>query len=804
MALSNSTDRFNGVLSTLAIKAPCAAVAIANITLSGEQTVNGVAVVAGDRVLVTAQTSAVDNGIYDASSSAWTRSADFDGNRDVVSGTFVTVATATVGRNPYYQITTADPITIGNTAINFTLADGPNVSYALTASEILEGLTDSDIDKSFEPYHVRRYGGTDGGVLTTAIQKAIDSLPADGEVVEVDVVGGTFGAITMDSPGEVRFGYGTFTLTSAASAGINIGSDKRVIISGQRLGLTTLKGSLSGQKIIQYSGLHTASDSDDKYTAVQDLTLDGDGLAEYGIFSPDTSGSFTWQNGQKVFQRLRVAGFETVGIEIGSSGHFTYIHLCDISDNATGLKTGQFADTTIFQSQFGEVRSGPLYHCFGTQIRIIDSTFIGEGDASNLGPDIRFSGAYAGAGTVFVSGTYFGPENDHASRYKIEFSESSSTTAEFGDFDIVNNWFFGVTGQTAILVEQPLRDGAISENLFKTFTRIINDNQLVVSGSRPGRCKFLNNRITSPATSIVQKIFENGGRHFDQVDYPMNVSGRQAPDDSILVLQNKLHEAAATYTTGGSYGWSLINSATLTTGQTDSKGGTDAVLITAPGSVAGEYARIRIEETGLLDDEGITASGHNGRVVVRFGAKSGNLTALDVAIADATAGTLYIYSVALTAAWKNHEVIITGINPSNITRIGFYPGISNAVTGGTVNIEFVSVSDLGSEFVGTTGGDISLIGDALSVRTLVNGATPNVVGRQRETFLTGGTTTITDLLGGNLGDERTILSEHAITITDGTNLFLAGSANFVMASTDSLTVIRKADGNWYEVSRSVN
>ena len=47
MAISESTDRFNGVLSTLAIKAPCKAVAIANITLSGEQTVNGVAVSLG-------------------------------------------------------------------------------------------------------------------------------------------------------------------------------------------------------------------------------------------------------------------------------------------------------------------------------------------------------------------------------------------------------------------------------------------------------------------------------------------------------------------------------------------------------------------------------------------------------------------------------------------------------------------------------------------------------------------------------------------------------------------------------------
>ena len=185
MAISSSTDRFNGVLSTLAIKAPCVAVAIANITLSGTQTVNGVAVVSGDRVLVTAQTSAVDNGIYDVDTSAWSRSADWDGNRDVVSGTFVTVATATVGRNPYYQVTTADPITIGTTAVNFTLADGPNVSVAITSNETAAGLTTSDINTSKFPSPVRdlsRYVDDNTGVVdeSVGIQNAIDAAAQKG------------------------------------------------------------------------------------------------------------------------------------------------------------------------------------------------------------------------------------------------------------------------------------------------------------------------------------------------------------------------------------------------------------------------------------------------------------------------------------------------------------------------------------------------------------------------------------------------------------------------------------------------
>ena len=93
--------------------------------------------------------------------------------------------------------------------------------------------------------------------------------------------------------------------------------------------------------------------------------------------------------------------------------------------------------------------------------------------------------------------------------------------------------------------------------------------------------------------------------------------------------------------------------------------------------------------------------------------------------------------------------------------------------------------------------------DSLSaIQTLANSATPSVAGGK--IWLTGGTITITDFTGGAKGQEIVILSEHAITITDGTNIFLNASGNFVMADTDSLYLVQKADGNWYEISRSVN
>ena len=88
------------------------------------------------------------------------------------------------------------------------------------------------------------------------------------------------------------------------------------------------------------------------------------------------------------------------------------------------------------------------------------------------------------------------------------------------------------------------------------------------------------------------------------------------------------------------------------------------------------------------------------------------------------------------------------------------------------------------------------------VGTLANDATPSVLGGH--VFLTGGTTTITDFDDGYEGQVITIIAEHSITITDGTNIFLDGSANWAMTATDTLTLICKADNLWYEIGRGDN
>jgi hypothetical protein len=121
--VSSQNFRVESFVASKAIKAPVLVETNAAITLSGLQTVNGVALDEGDRALVKDQTDAIENGIYEANTSAWERAPDWDGIRDAGNGTLVIVArTAAVA---LWQMTTAsDPFTPGTDACTFSVLTG--------------------------------------------------------------------------------------------------------------------------------------------------------------------------------------------------------------------------------------------------------------------------------------------------------------------------------------------------------------------------------------------------------------------------------------------------------------------------------------------------------------------------------------------------------------------------------------------------------------------------------------------------------------------------------------------------------
>ena len=124
------------------VKAPCVVAALSNITLSGEQVIGSVSVIAGKRVLVMGQTNPADNGIYDSNASAWSRATDWNEGQDIVNGQMVIVP------NAIYQASFVGDIVIGTTEVSFINVLSANnttivESFTATAGQTIFTLTTS-------------------------------------------------------------------------------------------------------------------------------------------------------------------------------------------------------------------------------------------------------------------------------------------------------------------------------------------------------------------------------------------------------------------------------------------------------------------------------------------------------------------------------------------------------------------------------------------------------------------------------------------------------------------------------------
>lgn len=119
LSISNGTDW----------KASVRVLAIANVaTLSGLQTIDGVTLVANDRIALVGQTTASANGIYVVQSGAWARSTDADGNSEVTPGMAFFIEEGTTYADSQWRLTTNGAIVVGTTSLVFAQI-GAGVSY---------------------------------------------------------------------------------------------------------------------------------------------------------------------------------------------------------------------------------------------------------------------------------------------------------------------------------------------------------------------------------------------------------------------------------------------------------------------------------------------------------------------------------------------------------------------------------------------------------------------------------------------------------------------------------------------------
>lgn len=159
---------------------------------------------AGDRILVKNQNSAKDNGLWAASSGAWTRTADADIDAKVTPALTVSVESGTTLADTVWQLVTDTPIVVGTTALAFQdITNG----LARLASPAFTGNPTAPTPAQFD---------NDTSLATTAfVQRALGNFKGEA-VYSADTV------LTADAFGRVVIlagsttGNRTFTLPSAS------------------------------------------------------------------------------------------------------------------------------------------------------------------------------------------------------------------------------------------------------------------------------------------------------------------------------------------------------------------------------------------------------------------------------------------------------------------------------------------------------------------------------------------------------------------------------------------------------------
>jgi hypothetical protein len=178
--------------SGLDVKASVRAATTANITLSGTQTIDGVSLNVGDRVLVKNQSASSQNGIYVVAAGSWARATDADSDAEVTPGMFAFIEEGTANGDSGWVLSTNSPTTLGTTALTFAQFSGTG---QITAGDGLT-KTSNTLD-----------------IVTASSSRIVvnaDSIDLASNVISAT---GTYQSVTVDTYGRVTAGTNPATLS---------------------------------------------------------------------------------------------------------------------------------------------------------------------------------------------------------------------------------------------------------------------------------------------------------------------------------------------------------------------------------------------------------------------------------------------------------------------------------------------------------------------------------------------------------------------------------------------------------------
>lgn len=180
-----------------------------NITLSGTQTIDGIAVVADDRVLVKNQTDQTENGIYLCKAGSWERSADMDAGSEF-SGAAVFVQEGTANADTGYVCSNDGNVTIGTDNILFVQFTGAGQLDGGNGIDITGSTVSVDLDSA-------------SGLAVSASGLKIDAL-------------GVTNAMLAGSIANAK-------LANSTISGVSLGSNLNSLSAGNGISMTSFNGS---------------------------------------------------------------------------------------------------------------------------------------------------------------------------------------------------------------------------------------------------------------------------------------------------------------------------------------------------------------------------------------------------------------------------------------------------------------------------------------------------------------------------------------------------------------------------------